>query len=73
MSWESKVDAITEAKDLKVLTMDAFIGNLKTHWIKRNQDISKKEAKKDMSLVLKISSGDASSEEDYMAYIIKRF
>ena len=28
-SWESKVDAITEAKDLKVLTMNALIGNLK--------------------------------------------
>nr|XP_010321644.1 uncharacterized protein LOC104647704 [Solanum lycopersicum] len=32
-SWESKVDAITEAKDLKVLTMDALIGNFKTHEI----------------------------------------
>ena len=25
-SWESKVDDINEAKDLKVLTMDALIG-----------------------------------------------
>ena len=30
-SWESKVDAITEAKDLKVLTVDELIRNLKTH------------------------------------------
>ena len=30
-SWESKVYAITEAKDLNVLTMDALIGNMKTH------------------------------------------
>ena len=39
-SWESKVDAITEAKDLKVLTMDALIGNLKTYEINRIQYIS---------------------------------
>ncbi|XP_069143516.1 uncharacterized protein [Solanum lycopersicum] len=48
--WESKVDAITEAKDLKVPTMDALIGNLKTHEMNRSQDFSKKEAKKDKSL-----------------------
>ena len=35
-SWEIKVDAITEAKDLKVLTMDVLIGNLKTHEMNRN-------------------------------------
>ena len=52
-SWESKVDAITEAKDLKVLTMDALIGNLKTHEMNQNYDLSKKEAKKDKSLMLK--------------------
>ncbi|KAH0645174.1 hypothetical protein KY284_033058 [Solanum tuberosum] len=37
------------------------------------QDTSKKEAKKDKSLVLKIKSGDDSSEEDDMAYLTKRF
>ncbi|XP_069155721.1 uncharacterized protein [Solanum lycopersicum] len=41
-SWESKVDAITEAKDLKVLTMNALIKNLKTHEMNRSQDFSKK-------------------------------
>ena len=39
-SWESKIDSITEAKDLKVLTMDALIGNLKTHVINRSHDQS---------------------------------
>ncbi|XP_070007945.1 uncharacterized protein [Nicotiana sylvestris] len=29
-SWESKVNSITEAKDLQTLTMDELIGNLKT-------------------------------------------
>ncbi|XP_075095130.1 uncharacterized protein LOC142173439 [Nicotiana tabacum] len=30
-SWESKVNAITEAKDLQKLTIDKLIGNLKTY------------------------------------------
>ncbi|XP_069146079.1 uncharacterized protein [Solanum lycopersicum] len=72
-SWESKVDAITEAKDLKVLTMDAFIGNLKTHEMNQNHDLSKREAKKDKSLMLKYKSDEDSSDDDDMAYLISRF
>lgn len=30
-SWESKVDAITESKNLKTLTMDVLIAILQTH------------------------------------------
>ena len=71
-SWESKVDAITEAKDLKVLTIDALIGNLKTHKMNRNHDLSKKEVKKDKSLVLKYKSDEDSSDDD-MSYLINRF
>ncbi|XP_069150770.1 WEB family protein At3g02930, chloroplastic-like [Solanum lycopersicum] len=71
-SWESKVDAITEAKDLKVLTIDALIGNLKTHEINKNYDLSKKEAKKDKSLMLKNKSDEDSTDAD-MAYLINRF
>ncbi|XP_069152712.1 uncharacterized protein [Solanum lycopersicum] len=72
-SWESKVDAITEAKDLKVLTMDALIGNLKTHEMNRNYDLSKKEVKKDKSLMFKYKSDEVSSDDDDMAYLISRF
>ena len=72
-SWESKVDAITEAKDLKVLTMDSLIGNLKTHEMNRNYDLSKKEAKKDKSLMLKYKLDEDSSDDDDMAYLISRF
>ncbi|XP_015073385.1 uncharacterized protein LOC107017680 [Solanum pennellii] len=71
-SLESKVDVVAEAKDLKVLTMDALIGNLKKHEMNRSQDLSK-EAKKDKSLVLKFNPGEASSEEDDMTYLTKRF
>ena len=71
--WESKVDAITEAKDLKVLTMDALIGNLKTHEINRSHDQSKKKVKKDKSLMLKYKFEEDSSDDDDIDYIIKRF
>lgn len=33
-SWESKVDAITEVRNLKPLTMDKPISNIKTHELK---------------------------------------
>ncbi|XP_015087062.1 uncharacterized protein LOC107030207 [Solanum pennellii] len=72
-SWESKVDAITEDKDLKVLTINALIGNLKTHEMNRSQDLSKKEAKKDKSSVVKFTPREASSEEDDIDYLTKRF
>ena len=72
-SWESKVDAITEATDLKVLTMDALIGNLKKHEMNRNYDLSKREIKKDKSLMLKYKSDEDSSDDDDMAYLISRF
>ncbi|XP_069151990.1 intracellular protein transport protein USO1-like [Solanum lycopersicum] len=71
-SWESKVDAITEAKDLKVLTMDALIGNLKTFEMNRNYNLSTKEDKKDKSLMLKYKSDEDSSDDD-MTYLISRF
>ncbi|XP_070025450.1 uncharacterized protein [Nicotiana sylvestris] len=37
-SWESKVNAITKAKDLDTLTMDELISNLKTYEMKRKKD-----------------------------------
>ena len=52
--------------------MDALIGNLKTHEMNRNHDSSKKEVKKDKSLMLKYKSDEDSSDED-MAYLINRF
>ena len=72
-SWESKVDAISEAKDLKMLTMDALIEYLKTHEMNRSHDHSKKEVKKDKSLMLKYQYEEDSSDDDDMTYLIKRF
>ncbi|XP_069153766.1 uncharacterized protein [Solanum lycopersicum] len=53
--------------------MDALIGNLKTHEMNRNYDLSKKEDKKDKSLMLKYKSDENSSDDDDMAYLISRF
>ena len=52
--------------------MDALIVNLKTHEMNQNYDLSKKEAKKDKSLMLKYKSDEDSSDDD-MAYLISRF
>ncbi|XP_069155731.1 uncharacterized protein [Solanum lycopersicum] len=52
--------------------MDALIGNLKTHEMNRNHDQSKKEVKKDNSLMMKYKSEEDSSDDD-MAYLINRF
>ena len=53
--------------------MDALIGNLKTHEMNRNHDLSKREAKKDKSLMLKFQPEEESSEDNDMAYLTKRF
>ncbi|XP_070002815.1 MAR-binding filament-like protein 1 [Nicotiana sylvestris] len=72
-SWESKVNAITEAKDLQTLTMDELIGNLKTYEMKRKKDSEIREPKKETNLVLKAENSDSSEEDSDMAYLTKRF
>ncbi|XP_070028795.1 uncharacterized protein [Nicotiana sylvestris] len=62
-SWESKVNAITEAKDLQTLTMDELIGNLKTYEMKRKKDNERREPKKERNLAL-AAWGDSSSESE---------
>lgn len=52
-SWESKVDSITESKDLKTLKIDVLIGILRTHELNKKHDTAKREGKKDKTLVLK--------------------
>ena len=45
-SWEAKVTAIQEAKDMKKITLDELIGNLQTYELRRNSQ-PKEETKKD--------------------------
>ncbi|XP_070004781.1 uncharacterized protein [Nicotiana sylvestris] len=72
-SWESKVNVITEAKDLQTLTMDELIGNLKTYEMKRQRDNERREPKKEKNLMLKAKNNYSSEEDSDMAYLIKRF
>ncbi|XP_070025804.1 uncharacterized protein [Nicotiana sylvestris] len=72
-SWESKVNAITEAKDLHELTIDEFVGNLKTYEMKRNINSERREPKKEKNLVRKVNSNDSSEEDSDMAYLTKKF
>ncbi|XP_070041377.1 uncharacterized protein [Nicotiana tomentosiformis] len=60
-SWESKVTAIQEAKELDKISLDELVENLKTHEI-RKIELCKEEPKKDKALVLKASEND---ESDY--------
>ncbi|XP_075087726.1 uncharacterized protein LOC142169723 [Nicotiana tabacum] len=73
VSWESKVNAITEAKDLQKLTIDELIGNLKTYEMKKKKDHERREPKREKNLVLKTDNNESSDEDVDMAYLTKRF
>ncbi|XP_019255262.1 PREDICTED: uncharacterized protein LOC109233861 [Nicotiana attenuata] len=72
-SWESKVNAITEAKDLQELTIDELVGNLKTYKMKKKKDNERIEPKREKKLVLKTDNNDSGGEDADMAYLTKRF
>ncbi|XP_070006052.1 uncharacterized protein [Nicotiana sylvestris] len=72
-SRESKVNAITKAKDLKKVTIDELIGNLKTYEMKRKKDLERRKPKKEKNLVLKAANRDSSSDESDMEYLTRRF
>ncbi|XP_019229060.1 PREDICTED: uncharacterized protein LOC109210142 [Nicotiana attenuata] len=72
-SWESKVNAITEAKDLQELTIDKLVGNLKTYEMKKKRDSERREPKREKNLILKTESNDSSGEDGDMAYLTRRF
>ncbi|XP_070017139.1 uncharacterized protein [Nicotiana sylvestris] len=72
-SWDSKVNAITESKDLQELTVEELIRNLKTYELKKKIIIKRREPKKEKNLVLKVDYNDSSEEYSDMAYLTKRF
>ena len=72
-SWEAKVTAIQEAKDLKTLSLDELIGNLQTYEFRRNSQ-QQEESKKDRGLALKITEEDSSEmDEEDMAMLTRKF
>ncbi|XP_070041592.1 uncharacterized protein [Nicotiana tomentosiformis] len=72
-SWESKVNVITEAKDLQTLTIDELVGNLKTYEMRKKKDHERREPKREKNLVLKTDNNESSGEDADMAYLTKRF
>jgi len=72
-SWEAKVTAIQEAKDMKKITLDELVGNLQTYELRRNSQ-QKEETKKDRGIALKIMEEDSSDlDEEEMAMITWKF
>ncbi|XP_070036002.1 uncharacterized protein [Nicotiana tomentosiformis] len=72
-SWESKVNAITEVKDLQKLTFDELLGNLRTYKMKKKKDNERREPKREKNRVLKTDNNDSSGEDGDTTYLIRRF
>jgi len=51
-TWEAKVTAIQEAKDLKAISLDEFRGNLQTYELRRNFQ-HKRKSRKIVGLLLR--------------------
>ena len=72
-SWEAKVIAIQEAKDMKKITSDELIGNLQTYELRRNSQ-QKEEIRKDRGIALKVMEEDSSDlDVEEMATITHKF
>ncbi|XP_070035292.1 uncharacterized protein [Nicotiana tomentosiformis] len=71
ITWESKITAIQESKNIATLPQDELIGNLTAYELRRqtmNMDVPKKES----SLALRITEG-SDLEDDEIAMITKDF
>ena len=72
-TWEAKVTAIQEAKDMKAITLGELIGNLQTYELRRNSQ-QQEETKKDRGIALKVMEEDSSDfDDDDMAMITRKF
>lgn len=71
-SWESKVEAINEVRDLDTLTMDKLIENFLIYELKKNQEKEIVGKRKKKNMVLKETKRD-NFEEENITLITKRF
>jgi len=72
-SWEAKVTAIQEAKDMKTITLDELIDNLQTYEFRRNSQ-QKEEIKKHRGIALKVMEEDSSDlDVEKMTMITRKF
>jgi len=66
-SWEAKVTAIQEAKDINKISLDELIGNLQTYKLSRSSQL-KEANKRDRGLALKaLEEDDSDLDEEEMA------
>ncbi|GAV58883.1 UBN2 domain-containing protein [Cephalotus follicularis] len=68
-SWESKVTAIEEAKDLSSLPLEDLLRSLMTHELRMSDQARNYPKKKTIALE---ASKDEESDEDEMALLTKR-
>ncbi|XP_070007900.1 uncharacterized protein [Nicotiana sylvestris] len=71
VSWESKITAIQESKNIATLRLDELIGNLTTYELRR-KTMKMDTPKKDRSLALRIAEG-SDLEDDEMIMITRDF
>ena len=72
-TWEAKVTAIQEAKDLEAISLDELISNLQTYELRRNSQ-QQEETKKDWGITLKVMEEDSLGFDDEdMAMISRKF
>jgi len=71
-TWEAKVTAIQEAKDMNKISLDELIRNLQTYELRRSSQL--KDTERDRGLALKALEEDGSDlDEEKMAMIIRKF
>ncbi|XP_070002488.1 uncharacterized protein [Nicotiana sylvestris] len=71
VSWESKITAIQESKNIATLRLDELIGNLTAYELRR-QTMKMDTPKKERSLALRIAEG-SDLEDDEMFMITREF
>jgi hypothetical protein len=62
--WEAKMTAISEARDLKVLTLEELFGSLMTYELEMNSKVEEEEVKPKKNLALKSSHHDHDNSEE---------
>ncbi|GAV83107.1 UBN2 domain-containing protein [Cephalotus follicularis] len=70
-SWEPKVTAIEEAKDLSIFPLEDFLGSLMTHELRMSDQV-RNEPKKKMIALKASKDGESDGDKDEMALLTKR-
>lgn len=71
-SWENKVIAIQEAKDLTKLSLDELLGNLQTHELMKNSQ-GRENERKDKGIALNAQNNSEETDDEDLAMAVRRF